>query len=742
MRFRLKSFALLIALFAGGYALAQPNPGKARINPPAPESPLLTEPKTPVEMFEAAVLTDDLSRPALTKSYLEKLLQSNPSDDVLMELRNRFGPAVFLRLAREPQLQPAATQLLERVTAIFRKRGEDPAFIDSMIRGLQGPPAERDTSFMTLKNAGPAVVPRILQHIASPVRAGEANLLVNTLVELGEPVVPVLLGALESTDLAVRNAAIQALGLLHAKRAVPYLLEPAFNSDEPAGIRDAARRALARILGIPTDTGDGVSGVGAAAELKGLARQSLEGRTTWPAADGLTDLWTWNSAINTVVLTRVAPMAASLYTGLQFARQAVALAPADRDAQTLFLALFFAWDAQSVTDPMSIRTGPGTPHDVAVTAGPAAVSDTLALGLKLGNPSVALGALGAMSDVGGAGSELYTSRAAHPPLVAALNDPNPDVQYMAAATIVGMNVDRRFSGASRVVEIFARALVGSQAPVAIIIDPNHARANETGGVFSQVGFESLAAYTGRSGFDMAAERSNTALVAIHVNSIRWPLSQTIANLRADARTARVPIIIYGPESVRSDLQRTLSQNPPIAYLIEGAGPQEVQLQLGAFLKSAQASIGTPASQVRRLGDAVARLASIANSNRTVIFPLAAAEDALIGVSTDPVLSSNALAAMAAIPTSKVQRQFEQLAVSERLDPSIREGAARQLAAHIHRYGLLLSAAEAAEVQAAWRSAASPEVATSLAAVMGSLKPNPLRVGTLLLRVPAPLKPAP
>jgi hypothetical protein len=111
---RIRTSVLILALFAGGYALAQPEASKAPrapagkpagpANPPtaapagpeaavAEESPLLIEPKTPVELFDAAVLCDRLYRPVLAKRYLDKFLQSNPSDDVLLTLRDKYGPA-------------------------------------------------------------------------------------------------------------------------------------------------------------------------------------------------------------------------------------------------------------------------------------------------------------------------------------------------------------------------------------------------------------------------------------------------------------------------------------------------------------------------------------------------------------------------------------------------------------------------------------------------------------------------
>jgi HEAT repeat protein len=701
------------------------------------DSPLLVEPKTPTEFFDAAVLTDRLYRPALTKRYLEKLLKSNPSDDALLELRNKYGPGVFLHLARDPALKPVATQLLERVTAALRKHEEDPAFLDSLIDGLQGAPDDRDTSIQMLTNIGPTSVPRILKHLGAPKPNEQPALLVQGLAQMGGQVVPVLCGALESTNDSIRDGAIQALGLIGLKAAVPYLLDPAFDPNQPAGIRSAARTALARILGVPTERGDGVSSFGAETELKKLAHDGLANRVVWPTSEGKTDLWTWNEESKSVVRNRLSPVAASLYSGLRFARQAIALAPEDREGQILFLALEFAWDAQGSKELASPSPFvPGTAHNLALTAGPDVASGTLTLGLALRNPAVEIGALHALAAVG-AREEVYGSRNSRSPLLTALNDPSPEVQYAAAVAILRSNPETPFRGAQRIVEVLTRAISGTPSPFAVVIDTNREQGNEMAGLLSQIGFETATAATGRQGFELTVGRSNVVLVAVQANVIRWPLSQTVSNLRADARSAQIPILIYGPESVRADIRGLLAHYPQVEYLVESATPQNVEVQAGGFLKRALALATPPVNRAERVVDATSWLASIANGNRTNVFNLDGAESALMVVSTDRSVYANALAALAAIPTRTVQQHFEQLAVSERLDPAIREAAARYLAAHIQRHGLLLTAAQVSELESAWRSAQSPEMGTALAAVVGSLKPNAKRVSSRFQRVPGP-----
>ena len=247
-----------------------------------------------------------------------------------------------------------------------------------------------------LRNSGPLAVPRILQHIGAPTPTDDIQVLVQTLVQMGDQVVPPLLGAIESTNESVASAAIQALGLLQSRQAVPYLLAPAFDPHQPAGMQGAARVALARILHLATDKGESPSSFGAASELRKIARDYLANRIKWPTVDGTTELWTWDEQSKQIVDNRISPLSASLYTGLRFSRQALALSPEDRESQILFLALYFAWDVQGKEQPgagaAALRTGPGTPLEVALTAGPDIVSDTLGLGLKLQNAAVSLGA--------------------------------------------------------------------------------------------------------------------------------------------------------------------------------------------------------------------------------------------------------------------------------------------------------------------------------------------------------------
>ncbi|MCA9071640.1 MAG: hypothetical protein KDA84_22090, partial [Planctomycetaceae bacterium] len=126
---------------------AQPTPNA----PTVEESPLLVEPEGPEEAFEAADLMQRIGRPNLAKRYIQQILNANPDEATLLKLRDKQGPAIFLRMAHDPDLQPEARTLLDKVNTAFRKRGADPQRVNAMINDLSAGPRERAVAVEALR---------------------------------------------------------------------------------------------------------------------------------------------------------------------------------------------------------------------------------------------------------------------------------------------------------------------------------------------------------------------------------------------------------------------------------------------------------------------------------------------------------------------------------------------------------------------------------------------------------------
>ncbi len=365
--FRTMMMILLGLVFLAGFTGAQ-QPDAA---PVAEESPLLTEPESPEDAFKAASLMQRLGRPNLAKRYLKQFLASNPDEAALLKLRDKSGPAVFLRLANDPGLRPESKTLLDRVNAAFRKRGADPQQINKLISDLSGGPRERAVALETLRSGGTVVVPQMLKSLATANNT-EKSVLISALVQMGQPVVPPLLGALESPNEGIRGAAIEALGHLGAENVVPYLWRPAFGPNESPATSEAARNALSRILKPEGRRNFQVSPYGAVAQIKKVALQHFRNEYPWFLKDDQTTvkIWTWNPQTQTVAPVEMSPRSASLYRGSLLTRDALILSPNDQETQALFLGFVLAEVMDHIGWNAPLPTGPNTAFQLCSPAEP------------------------------------------------------------------------------------------------------------------------------------------------------------------------------------------------------------------------------------------------------------------------------------------------------------------------------------------------------------------------------------
>jgi len=110
-----------LSVFTPGAVHAQPAAADAA------ESPLAAEPTTPEELFRAVLLTLKLDRPVVARRYLDSFLAASPDDDLLLKLRDEYGTATFMQLARREELQPASEDLMGRIRTAALSRISDPA---------------------------------------------------------------------------------------------------------------------------------------------------------------------------------------------------------------------------------------------------------------------------------------------------------------------------------------------------------------------------------------------------------------------------------------------------------------------------------------------------------------------------------------------------------------------------------------------------------------------------------------
>lgn len=718
--------------------------GAAPGQPPTPPveeevSPLLVEPGSPLALFDAIVLMVDLERPNLAKKYLTQLMAQNPDDANILRMRDKHGPGIFLEIANDKRMQPLSVQLLDRMNAAFRRYAADSNRIDALIADLIGEPGRREIAITQLRSTGAVAVPRMLAVAAGATDSETRDAIVYTFARMGKHITPSLQGALSSPDERIRTVAIEGIGWLGSIESVPWLWHHAYGPGRSIGEQQSAQGSLARILRGDVKRTYDISAFGAVGQLQSIARTHFRNEYAWQTDENdQVELWSWSANPGALVSWRVDTETASLVVGSRFAQQALSMSPDRRDLQALVLSMRLTFESHLAGWDNPLPTGPGTAHDLALLAGPDTALDMLDLALKNTNPKAALAALQVLAQTGNR-NQLRTRNGQASPIIQAMSHPSFRVQFAAASTVMQLDPVERFAGSTRVVSILTRALNDSGMTQGLAIDPNETRGLDTAALLGEMGYLPQQAGTGQDGFRIAAERGDIGLIAIHAACIRWGLSQTVANLRADARTAGIPIVIYGPESIEPNVRRLVTEYPMVDFVLEG--PQSFKIGIRTFLARQSTPTATQEQRAQQRSEAGFWFSHIADGRRSDIFNITRSEDALFSAVDEPNVSGNAVVALGSIATPSAQARLQELAVGQAREAALRETAAVQLAFHIQKHGVLLETAQVDEVTAALDAANEPTLRTALSSVVGSLRPNSSRVGQLLQSLPEPTIPS-
>lgn len=705
---------------------------------PAETSPLVREPKTPAELFEATELMVGIARPDLAAIYFDKLLSLPLDEDTLLALRDRFGVAPILRLAKVKELKDSAEKLLELSNAAALTRAADPERALKLVLQLDGDDAEqRAAARVELQALGTASVPGLVALLADPAQAGHHQSTMTTLVQVGDSAVPMLIGALTAPDVRFKSDVVTVLGHIRSPDAAPYLWSAAFAPDADVGLKAAARIALSRIFRVPELGVDRIAQQGTASRLTKIAAQHYRHDFPWAADNqGRVTLWSWNEDRRTVVPMTYTPDEASDLLGLNFARQALTLAPESRKTQTLYLSLALAADARKAGLDKPLPIGPGTAHDLALSVGPNVVSDVLGESLASHRPVTAAGALRILEQIG-TRAQMAGKDGKRSPVLAALDYPEPRVQFAAAQAILQFDPRSDFRYATRVVDVLKRAATAGSKPFAVVGEVSIGRGARVAGYLRELGYEPLVFLSGREAFRAASERGDVELVVLHPNIIRWALSETLANLRADSRTAGIPILIHGPGELESKMRIHQQNLKLVAFTPISLLTEDFEAQVRPILRKVKDHAMSSAERVEIRRQALGWLAHIASGGRTKVFDISSAEGVLVDALADPKSVPVALVALSEIPTQSVQRRMAELTLDRQAAAENRQAAALRLAFHLQRFGLLLSKESIDALHVAWKDDQLPiELRTAIGGVIGSLKPDDALVGKRLQAFPA------
>jgi hypothetical protein len=673
-----------------------------KAQPPGPEL-FAKEPQTPMELWSAVDYLVRTNQVKKAVPYLERFMKSSPDDATLIAIRNRYGLGSILKLFDDPATRPHAKPLADALAAASRRFAIQPDRIARFIAELTETPTEQAYAVRHLREAGPYAIPPLVEALGRPgLSAHDRDLLIQNIGQLEPSVIPALAAALDSPDPPVASAAATALGLISDKQAVPFLTFPAASPATPDPVRTAAQTAIGTLTGRPfaAQSRTPVQTLSDAAWR--YHRHQVE------FSEDPVVVWSWDNGKKAPVPREVARTDAEAFYGLRFARQALGLDPHHHNAQVVQTSIALEKAVERVgyenfpaKDPAALEG--------AKRAGASVLSDVLKTAIADGKSDLAAAAATALGQITDKAALASTGRP-HP-LVDALYAPGRRTQFAAARVLANLAPTDPFPGSSRVVPTLARFVVHQAMPRAVIIDGNPNRGGQFAGFLSNLGYDSEVELTGTQGFVVAAETADVELilVAYDLHGDRWNLTDTLTNLKADSRTAGIPVFVYGPLDLPVMRPNLVRNYPGLRFLVQPGGPALLQQQIRGLPPSL--------SSAERAGyarEAAALLARIATQPKgPLAADLPAVEPALSAALNNPETGMAAALALGATPEPNAQRSLADVAFDPAQPPALRNQAAIQLSRSIQRFGPLVSAGQEARLGRALAEEPDPNVQASL-----------------------------
>ncbi|HIE97245.1 MAG TPA: hypothetical protein EYQ63_09570 [Fuerstia sp.] len=501
------------------------------------------KPNTPIRQVRGAVLAERLDRPGLAQGYLQDLIDSQPSTEVLRSLRREFGIALFLKLSSIRELQPTSRDLLRLMNESMKQEAPSASTVESLITVLgQSRQQTLEASLRILSAEGDAVEPLLAADTTTPQGEIAALLLQKYARRLRHG----LLTALPNADESGQTRILRLLETTADPEIVPDL--SVYRFSEYGSVSAAATTASERLSpGRPLpdaaeSTVDsliaetirliGAAGAPFPSSDQVFAQRNLRNRHATPE----------DRLYGAFMLERATTLS----------RYSTSIRPDDETAMAVQLVAEIteqSWPAMW-PEQMDVRV-------VDVATEPAAV-DVAALRMALQTKNMA-SVFGVLSRPESAAVLKH-----HPKLLrSCLLFPSSRVRLMATGIAHSYRISSPYAAA-----VIASGIEGRETPEAVVIDSGGGDSPTTVAVLSDAGYTATAATSGRSGFEAATRQLHCELILVQSNCLRWSLSETIANLRADYRTRNTPIIIYGPERDKLRTERVRSSHHGLWWISE------------------------------------------------------------------------------------------------------------------------------------------------------------------------------
>ncbi len=514
-------------------------------------------PETPERLLEAATITHQLDRADDARKFLRKLLDQQPSEATWIALRLRVGAEPFLAFSGDNKLQPEGRELLQTVNAASKPKALSSTELQELIQKLATKGDEAAVAAVTLVvNGNDSAIALFAADTSTPAGKIADQLLSQHVREMRHG----LLNVLGKVDAGQRPRILQLLGSTADPEIAPHLLRWQFDPESDESTHVAASAAIFRLT-------QGSLEIATAKEASEFLAQRSAAMLR-SAADRFEHVREAAVVLEFIPQNRPAEL---LRTATSYLTDAVALDASNQRASTLLL----------VAECASTNSGLSEAPSAAMGKPIGDLADALVVSQDLGDAAAGIELLRALrlSDFSAVDAEVRELIGTA--LKTAVDSPDPRIRMLACD--IALNVAHVEVSSTAVQRTLKSSRAGSLKPEAVVVDSDDRSLRNLDVALENAGFAVALSQTGQDGFDAAVQQMNCELILVDAESGGWPLATTLANLRSDVRTRKVPIIVIGPERFAKRVERLGQIHPGVWFIPEPVGIESLALKLDSLL---------------------------------------------------------------------------------------------------------------------------------------------------------------
>jgi CheY-like chemotaxis protein len=662
---------------------------RSRAKDPTVRELLATDPKTPAEQVRVADMLVGLGAMAEAAPLTARLAETELDEAALASLAEQFGSATFLKFAIVDELQPDGRKFADAVLAAADKKVRDPARIARLIEQLKHPSVEmRHAAIVRLRAGRESALIALVAALSKPARPEHVRAIGAALLAFGREALAPLVVLAREADGRLPARAIEILGRMQQSDLAMDLLGPALIENNPPEVRQAARQALVASIGRVPDVDE------AAAALERRARAIYDRRRDLESDDEPpVNVWRWDADSSRLVSLPTSPQVARLETAARWAGDAFELKRHHRAARRVFLGARLEAEALRAEAPRPADAGPHAAGDGGIEAeladlGASVVEDLLEDAIASGHLVAAASAARILAKIGTA-DVLYRKQPRPSVLVEAARHADRRLRYAALAAIVALKPSRPYPGSSFVPAALGYFAASSGAPRALIAHPRAGEAEQMAGLLTTLGYETHVATSDRDVLAGATVSPDLELVLVNFKLAAPTSGQLLDRIRADSRTALLPIGIVSASDEWDRAERLARLYPPALVIIPTQDEARLDFQLRRLLAQAgRNAVGVDERNIQAVQalDWLNHLAGIPSG----LYNLRRIEPAVVTALGRPEHSPKAASVLAGLGTPTSQKALADLAGQSLLPLEVRRAAAEAFNNSVVRFGTLLT----------------------------------------------------